>query len=456
MALGASARSPSVASPLASSYGAWEQGANFGSVSLGHSSDEDEAPRYKGPMRASSPLPMHIDHKASPNTLGKVRQASGDGRGRRIRKPIDLDRSYEISSPKRSDSPSVRDTAHSSRSTSRGRHSGSAAEENPVNGVKGKDKASTIVRLKLNHSSRLSSKKAPVMKQQSNNRNGGRHSRAARPKSLALPTSSAFDDDFGDSDGSSSSRQGPVPRLSPSNASDERDDESDEEDIDRFKGVLTGPDADVSKAVPMDEDKERFERSKHAAEGRLGGAVASLPGSTSGRVIRKPVQPTFLSTPSTSTSGYFSLSPWAGAGTGGEHARPSRNAKGPEVPTNASTPKTPGTPASIEATVASSAESGTAMPIKTVRFGEFDIDTWYQAPYPEEYSRVPDGRLWICEYCLKYMKSRFMASRHRMKCKMRHPPGDEIYRDGNVSVFEVDGRKNKVSHLVRTLLSSCI
>jgi len=31
-----------------------------------------------------------------------------------------------------------------------------------------------------------------------------------------------------------------------------------------------------------------------------------------------------------------------------------------------------------------------------------------------------------------------------MKCKMRHPPGDEIYRDGNVSVFEVDGRKNKV------------
>ncbi|CAD6931702.1 unnamed protein product [Tilletia controversa] len=42
------------------------------------------------------------------------------------------------------------------------------------------------------------------------------------------------------------------------------------------------------------------------------------------------------------------------------------------------------------------------------------------------------------------MKSRFMASRHRMKCKVRHPPGDEIYRDGNVSVFEVDGRKNKI------------
>ena len=31
-----------------------------------------------------------------------------------------------------------------------------------------------------------------------------------------------------------------------------------------------------------------------------------------------------------------------------------------------------------------------------------------------------------------------------MKCKMRHPPGDEIYRDGSVSIFEVDGRKNKI------------
>jgi hypothetical protein len=31
-----------------------------------------------------------------------------------------------------------------------------------------------------------------------------------------------------------------------------------------------------------------------------------------------------------------------------------------------------------------------------------------------------------------------------MKCKSRHPPGDEIYRDGAISVFEVDGRKNKI------------
>jgi len=31
-----------------------------------------------------------------------------------------------------------------------------------------------------------------------------------------------------------------------------------------------------------------------------------------------------------------------------------------------------------------------------------------------------------------------------MKCDLRHPPGNEIYRSGNISVFEVDGKKNKI------------
>ena len=30
------------------------------------------------------------------------------------------------------------------------------------------------------------------------------------------------------------------------------------------------------------------------------------------------------------------------------------------------------------------------------------------------------------------------------KCPLRHPPGNEIYRKGNISFFEIDGRKNKV------------
>lgn len=93
---------------------------------------------------------------------------------------------------------------------------------------------------------------------------------------------------------------------------------------------------------------------------------------------------------------------------------------------------------------AKAATSGKALPISMVRFGAYDIATWFQAPFPQEYSVVPDGRLWMCEFCLKYMKSRFMATRHRMKCMMHHPPGQEIYRAGSISVFEVDGSKSKI------------
>jgi len=30
-----------------------------------------------------------------------------------------------------------------------------------------------------------------------------------------------------------------------------------------------------------------------------------------------------------------------------------------------------------------------------------------------------------------------------MKCNLRHPPGNEIYRKQTISFFEIDGRKNK-------------
>lgn len=60
------------------------------------------------------------------------------------------------------------------------------------------------------------------------------------------------------------------------------------------------------------------------------------------------------------------------------------------------------------------ARKSIAEKISIIRFGVYDIDTWYSAPYPEEYAKVPDGRLWLCEYCLKYMKSGFIAERHQV------------------------------------------
>ncbi|KAF9741542.1 hypothetical protein PMIN02_007019 [Paraphaeosphaeria minitans] len=90
----------------------------------------------------------------------------------------------------------------------------------------------------------------------------------------------------------------------------------------------------------------------------------------------------------------------------------------------------------------STKHAGPPSKIKCINFGGWEIDTWHAAPYPEEYSK--NRVLYICEFCLKYMNSDYVAWRHKLKCPAKHPPGDEIYRDGKFSFFEVDGRKNPV------------
>ncbi|CAG8549910.1 10039_t:CDS:2 [Paraglomus brasilianum] len=87
--------------------------------------------------------------------------------------------------------------------------------------------------------------------------------------------------------------------------------------------------------------------------------------------------------------------------------------------------------------------------IRKIRLGEWEIDTWYAAPYPEEYSILQT--LHICEYCLKYMKTEYVARRHKVCNTLINidktssmNKRDEIYRDGPISIFEVDGRKNKI------------
>ncbi|CAJ1080782.1 histone acetyltransferase KAT7 isoform X1 [Xyrichtys novacula] len=51
--------------------------------------------------------------------------------------------------------------------------------------------------------------------------------------------------------------------------------------------------------------------------------------------------------------------------------------------------------------------------IKTILFGRYELDTWYHSPYPEEYARL--GRLYVCEFCLKYMKSQTILRRHMVR-----------------------------------------
>ena len=64
------------------------------------------------------------------------------------------------------------------------------------------------------------------------------------------------------------------------------------------------------------------------------------------------------------------------------------------------------------------------------------------SPFPKEFEGCT--KLYICEYCLTFLKRKEQLQRHLRKCELRHPPGDEIYRHNNVSMFEIDGRKEKV------------
>uniref|UniRef100_A0A3Q2VT63 histone acetyltransferase n=1 Tax=Haplochromis burtoni TaxID=8153 RepID=A0A3Q2VT63_HAPBU len=77
-----------------------------------------------------------------------------------------------------------------------------------------------------------------------------------------------------------------------------------------------------------------------------------------------------------------------------------------------------------------------------IEFGKYEIQTWYSSPYPPEYSRLQ--KLYICEFCLKYMRSKNILQRHTKKCGWFHPPANEIYRKDNLSVFEVDGNVSKL------------
>lgn len=214
-------------------------------------------------------------------------------------------------------------------------------------------------------------------------------------------------------------------RIPPKGKGKDRDDDPEKN---MFEDLLSPPERDVSKTTIEGTDRARFDRCRLAADEKL--APPQPPPTSATDVTDSPVAgpssrplrsnalhhisiPSTIPTPSPvpSTPGLHPHTPGYG-------------------------PQSPNTPTGHEQTP--------TLRIRIIRFGRYDIHPWYDAPFPEEYANIPDGRLWICEFCLKYMRSGFAFGRHKMKCKARHPPGDEIYRDSQVSIFEVDGRKNKI------------
>jgi len=82
--------------------------------------------------------------------------------------------------------------------------------------------------------------------------------------------------------------------------------------------------------------------------------------------------------------------------------------------------------------------------IKWIRFGRYEVATWYPSQFPGEYGRLE--KVYMCEYCLKFMRCEYQLRRHTMPnhCSLSHPPGDKIYAKGNLAVWEIDGKSQKV------------
>lgn len=79
--------------------------------------------------------------------------------------------------------------------------------------------------------------------------------------------------------------------------------------------------------------------------------------------------------------------------------------------------------------------------LNRIQMGKYEIDPWYFSPYPQEFNDV--DMVYICEFCLGFHGELKQFERHRMKCTLLHPPGNEIYRDEYVSFFEIDGRRQR-------------
>lgn len=79
--------------------------------------------------------------------------------------------------------------------------------------------------------------------------------------------------------------------------------------------------------------------------------------------------------------------------------------------------------------------------LNRLQMGKFEIEPWYFSPYPASFSDV--DMVYIDDFCLSYFDNKRAFERHRAKCTLVHPPGNEIYRDDYISFFEVDGRRQR-------------
>ncbi|CAG9329341.1 unnamed protein product [Blepharisma stoltei] len=80
--------------------------------------------------------------------------------------------------------------------------------------------------------------------------------------------------------------------------------------------------------------------------------------------------------------------------------------------------------------------------IDNIEIGKFRCQTWYYSPFPSYFQDL--DTLYICEFCLSFFKYKEELKRHSQICQYHHPMGNEIYREQDISIFEVDGERNTI------------
>lgn len=79
--------------------------------------------------------------------------------------------------------------------------------------------------------------------------------------------------------------------------------------------------------------------------------------------------------------------------------------------------------------------------VRKIQIKNYIVDAWYFSPYPSKIANQPI--IYICSFCLFYFGWKEQFDEHRKECKLRHPPGNEIYRKDGLSFFEIDGHVQK-------------
>ena len=64
--------------------------------------------------------------------------------------------------------------------------------------------------------------------------------------------------------------------------------------------------------------------------------------------------------------------------------------------------------------------------INTIEMGRFEVDTWYFSPFPEEFRHC--DKLYFCEFCLKFMRSKMTLKRHQVTPSTGFVPSPDCIR----------------------------